>query len=142
MLPSVTVFKRARAPAKLRARSSGNQWNSMNSLVAEGFYAYATAARISSDSKLIHPFLTALWREKKSFLDMADLEWSSSVQLEEDIADKRTEAALGIAEVKTAPVPEEEPVEKAPCPRRANSRNRVSGKQKHLRAVRKAALIC
>jgi len=67
--------------------------------------------------KLVHPFLTVLRRKKKSSLDMADLEWPSFVQLEQDIADKRTEAALGIAEVKTAPLPEE-PVEE-PTPEKS-----------------------
>jgi hypothetical protein len=57
--------------------------------------------------KLVHPFLTALRREKKSSFDMTDLEWPRFIELEQDITDKRTEAALGIAEVKTAPVPEE-----------------------------------
>lgn len=87
--------------------------------------------------KLVHPFLTVLRRKKKSFLDMADLEWPSFVQLEQDIADKRTEAALGIAEVqtaaasevKTAPVPKNQ--SKSPHPRRANRRNRLRGKQRH-----------
>jgi hypothetical protein len=53
------------------------------------------------------------------------MEWPSFVQLEQDIADKRTEAALGIAEVKTAAAPEvktapvpEEPVEK-PTPEKS-----------------------
>jgi hypothetical protein len=37
-------------------------------------------------------------RKKKLALDITDMEWPSFVQLEQDIADKRTEAALGIAE--------------------------------------------
>jgi hypothetical protein len=55
--------------------------------------------------------LTALQQKKTSILDMADLEWPSFVQLEQDIAGKRIEATLGIAEVKTASVLQE-PVEK------------------------------
>jgi hypothetical protein len=54
--------------------------------------------------KLIHTFLSILRRENKSCLDMADLEWPSFVQLEQDITDKRAETALGIAEVKTPPL--------------------------------------
>jgi hypothetical protein len=63
--------------------------------------------------KLIHPFLSVLrGNKKKSCLEMADLEWPDFVQLEQDIADKRAEAALGIAEVKT-PSLAEEPLEEA-----------------------------
>lgn len=67
--------------------------------------------------KPVHPFLVTLRKQKKLSLDMADLEWPSFVSLEEDISARRTDAALGMAEVKTAPVPEE-PFEK-PTPEKS-----------------------
>jgi hypothetical protein len=57
---------------------------------------------------------------------MADLEWPSFVQIEQDIAGKRIEAAFGIAEVKTASAPQE-PVEK-PTPEK--SKPAKSGQRK------------
>ena len=76
--------------------------------------------------KLIHTFLSILRRENKSCLDMADLEWPSFVQLEQDITDKRAETALGIAEVKTPPLPEE-PLEE---PRPEKSKRSKPGQRK------------
>jgi hypothetical protein len=75
--------------------------------------------------KLVHPFLSKLRGKNKSKLVMADLEWPSFVQLEQDIADKRAETAIGIAEVKTPPLPEvpiEEPTPKKPKSSRVGQR--------------------
>jgi AAA domain-containing protein len=62
--------------------------------------------------KLVHPFLSKLRGQNKSNLVMADLEWPSFVQLEKDIADKRAETHIGIAEVKTGPI-EKKPLEES-----------------------------
>jgi hypothetical protein len=48
---------------------------------------------------------------------MADLEWPSFVQLERDIAEKRAETAIGIADVKTGPL-KKEPLEE-PTPEKS-----------------------
>jgi hypothetical protein len=67
--------------------------------------------------KLVHPFLSKLRGQNKSDLVMADLEWPSFVQLERDIAEKRAETAIGIAEVKTGPL-KKEPLEE-PTPEKS-----------------------